>query len=639
MFSIEVVSQNLRWIAAIYKNRTEGEKYLENLKSLGHAVEELEMPHLHSFPVYAIERMSEGSPQNCFEHLSEPEYLQLIEHQQKNRSQKDDFEAYFTVYHFSTAHFQEPYENSLMGALDHIHVDDYYLDNELARLSLSESYIERMASDYNIAALFNLFEDLKNSSDKETKSNLAEGLLSLFANMDYDHACGKLTTDGINYLLPILEKAKILSNEPLLTYFSRAYLILLQEAINNQEPEETILLYMEKAIEVNESVIHSDDEELQEAYHNLAMAFELILEHKPSAYYLEQAYHNIQKSIAMDTNNGDWQLYLRLIFIPISATAPNDQKAISTLQLSEKSNFQQFAEEKFMQNNNISMTICQSIHQLKEHLKWHKLPEALFPEDLYSPWIERALDWEINSSGRIEVNENAHFLHNEGIRLERIDLLNKAAYLYQRLIDAVESPAFEVYYLAKNAEAISDIYLKQGELNKGYLYRNKATEIYETHIDTVMNNYSTHAHYTEFLFSNYFFDEPIHKPSIEELEKHAVLCEHEGNGHYSKPTSLRIKLALHENKEEKAIFLMSRLLILLELLYDEVNDLLDTTDASKHPSFYQLLLDTKALFQEISDHYYYHPKLRWDDVKDMSPDTIISTWENRKAELKEKFKA
>ncbi|UII26329.1 hypothetical protein LVD15_24030 [Fulvivirga maritima] len=309
------------------------------------------------------------------------------------------------------------------------------------------------------------------------------------------------------------------------------------------------------------------------------------------------------------------------------------------MQLLEKATFENFAEDQFRKNSNVSMNICKSLDQLKEHIAWKKLPEQLFPEDLYLPWLNQVLNWEIKSITKIEAHENAHYLHNEGVRLERIDLLEKAEEIYQRLIDATESPAFEIYYLASNTEAISDIYLKQGELEKAYLFRNKTTEIYQSNLDSIINNYSTHSHYTEYLFRNYFFDGPIIKSSANDLEKHATMCEDEGKGHYSKPTMLRITLALHENKEDKAIFLMARLLILLEQLFDETQNCLNHTDESLFPKFHSFLRETLAFFKETENGYYYDPKLRWDDVKDLSPKTIIDTWEERKAELREKFKS
>ncbi|UII26327.1 hypothetical protein LVD15_24020 [Fulvivirga maritima] len=311
MFSIEVISNDLRWIAAIYEQPSEGDKYLEELISFGHKPKVVEITNISTFPVYAIERMGEESPANYFEYLSESEYLQLIEYQQKNRSINDNYEAYFTVFFFQDAHFQHPYENSLMGALDHVHVSNYYLDGESANLSLNDTYIDRLVNNYDIEALFNLFEKLKNSSDEEAKTNLADGLVSLYAQMDYDHACGKLTTEGINSLLPILERAELLYDKPIDDCFSRAYLIMLEESVKNNAPEEEIKKFMEKAIEVNESIMHTSPEEQQDAYKQLAMVFETILEHKPSANYLEQAYLNIRKSIATAPTNGDWELYLK----------------------------------------------------------------------------------------------------------------------------------------------------------------------------------------------------------------------------------------------------------------------------------------------------------------------------------------
>lgn len=638
MYSIEVTSGDLKWIAAIYEAKTDGNTYLNDLKSHGHTFDEINLTHITSFPVYAVEHVTEGAPTNTFTYHTEPEYLDLIKHQQKNRSPKATFEAYFTVYLFSSPYFQHPYGHSLMGALDHVHVDDYFLDSETATLGLGSTYIDRMVDQYNLEALYALYDTLKNSADEEAKQELSDGLLQLFANMDYDYACGKLTTMGIDALLPILEKASSLSGESIPEYYSRAYLILLEEAIKNRAPKKVVQEYMDKAVEVNESILHATQEEEQEAYSNLALTFKLVLEYLPSAEYLQKAFSHIKKSIALDVTEGDWSLYLKLILIPVDASDPLIRQNIETLQADERIHFETFAKDHFAQNINLGLTISRSMHTVKDYIEWSKLPETLFPEQWYTSWLEKALLWQMDTRSRIALTENAHYLHNEGVRLQRIDLLEKAALLYQKLVEIADNPAFEIYYLANNAEALSDVYLHKGDKKKAYAYRNISTDIYENNFDIIRANFSTHLHYTEYLLRNFYFDGPINKSTIEQIEKHAQLAENEANGMYSKPAMIRLQLALHENKEEKATFLMARQLLLHESCMDkEVDKLLETSNETQYPTFFSFLKETEAFMHAIRENFYLDPTYKWKDICNMTPEDVMQAWQERKMELMQKF--
>src|SRR5690606_2026517 len=108
------------------------------LKAAGHenlVLKEISVPH---YPVYAIERTKKddaGNDQNYFEYASEEGYLQLIR-EQKLQQGEDDWEVYFNAYIFEETYFQDTLENSQMGALNHVHVDNYFLKRENAEESL-----------------------------------------------------------------------------------------------------------------------------------------------------------------------------------------------------------------------------------------------------------------------------------------------------------------------------------------------------------------------------------------------------------------------------------------------------------------------------------------------------------------------
>src|SRR5690606_726876 len=152
----------------------------------------------------------------------------------------------------------------------------------------------------------------------------------------------------------------------------------------------------------------------------------------------------------------------------------------------------------------------------------------------------------------------AHFLYKEGKRLSNITIIEAAIYHYQWLIERVEAPAFEVFYTASALENIAAIYLQNQEAAKADEFLNKAIAFYEEHLALVKSNPSVLMHYTEFLERCYHHQGNIQKPPLAHLHELAAQTEEEGEGMYSSPTMLRIRLALLESNEGDAVFHLTR---------------------------------------------------------------------------------
>lgn len=650
MHIIEVKSENLCWVAAVYFHENAGKDYLNLLKQAGHSHIEIKKLSVNDFPVYAIERThsDEMGEINYFEYMDEAGYFSLIGQQKQNKYHTDNFGLYFTAYYFNEDYFQHPYDKSFMGTVNHVYVDNYYLESEDAEKSLGETYIKRLVKNLNLDELDNIFDTYIKKGSTEQKKELGDAYYDSFCDMSYDFACGKLTDYGISLLLPVLDKASLLLKEDLLEAYVSAHMTLLEDAI--EKHPDKVNEYFQSAVNILEQFMKESPENEQEGKRNLGLVHEMMTEyHHFNLDFWSKSITYIKESIQIKPIEGDWFSYLKLLYVPyeIRRTQKIDSNtAVDELyrqwdeyRIKEIGVFKPFVKTMIDTDSNSSLPLALAYKRLKEYLVWLKDDLASFPENDYGYWINEAKQWQGQNTTRIDLTEAAFFFKAEGIRLDKIDLLETATRLFQKLIDKLEDTAFEVNYLAETWEAISNIHLKNKKYVLADKYLNKTVLLYDQFTNKVYSNPSVLMHYTKFLERCYLYPGNIVKPTLEKIKSLAQQTEEEGEGMYSEPTMLRIRLALYENKEKEAVFHVTRMLLQHELcIEDALRSLQQNPIVTPFPHLQEFLKDTLIFMKEIEENYYLDTKIKWDQLKVMDQDEIASSWEKRKIELKNREK-
>src|SRR5690606_13185729 len=144
-------------------------------------------------------------------------------------------------------------------------------------------------------------------------------------------------------------------------------------------------------------------------------------------------------------------------------------------------------------------------------------------------------------------------------------LLEKAIAMYERVLDKIDDNAFEIYYIAKLWQQISEIYHEKKQYDLADTAMSNALKTYQDNLDTIKNKPSTYLHYAEFLYELHKYEGNVAKPTTETLKQILIEVEEEAQGHYSRPVLMRMHTALIESDEHEAIYHLTKSLILHEL--------------------------------------------------------------------------
>src|SRR5690606_19666785 len=141
-------------------------------------------------------------------------------------------------------------------------------------------------------------------------------------------------------------------------------------------------------------------------------------------------------------------------------------KKISPSQLQPQKVLNEFMQKHESTSVKMPYLYALAFYNLSRHLEWFKLSQSIFPESPYIYWLEKSLLWYPETINRIDLSEACQLWGVEGVRLRRIDLLEKAIAMYEKVLDKIDDNAFEIYYIAKLWQQISEIYheKKQYEL-------------------------------------------------------------------------------------------------------------------------------------------------------------------------------
>ena len=651
MHIIEIEDKPQNWIAAVYSNEKEGAEYLKKITAKAeHKIVSHTFPS-DKFPVYIIEKYAtddSGKEYNYFEFTDEEGYIDLIRTQKQNQD-ADSFKVYFTAYCFEEDYFQESYGSSMMGAINHAHVDNYHLQREDSEKGLSFGYINRLANSWDFDSLDQFFLEYMKDGTTEEKEELANGYLSLFCTMTYDFACGKLTQEGIAKLLPIAEKTSLLMGEKLWDVYSSTYITLMEDAIRNHPDK--IDIYFKEAENAIYQNIKESPEEKQDGYKQLSFINELMAENRGfDQAHWEKAIKMIVRSIQIDPVQGDWFSYLKLVFLPYKiinkskvegVDSKTEKDLLKTWASNSKNEVKEFQKSALSLQNTypaVSLNLALAFKRFNEYVEWLN-SDIEFPEKDYLFWIDLAKQIEIQPATQLDLTEAGHFFYGEGKRLKRIDLLETAIKYFERLIEHIENPAFETYYKASCLEAIADIHYSNGNFLLAADYMDKTSAFYEENLALVKKNGSVLMHYAEYLERCYHYQANNPKPTIEKLEEFTQLAEEDGDGMYLSPIMLRIRLALLGQNEEEIIFQITKSLLLFELsMQDELEALKQKGVFSPYQRLNSFLNETFLFMSEVKENYYIDSQIKWLEVNKMNPDEVAKKWEERKEEIRKREK-
>jgi len=630
MYTVEINKENQKWLIALCVEKPSAEVYLDTLPDeISELASCFEVP-INDFPLIVIENCNyEISAKNYFEFCDFEELQAKIDLFRMNKVQ-DDQHVYFKYYYFSEDFFSSIPEKNYMCYTQCSNVTNEFLyENTLVTFFKEE--VKKRSSQYDIEGLDLLFHMIQKESSEEDKKYLAEcGYDSLFWDMNYDYACSKLTAHGIQSLMSMVDKMEVLLDKKLWQHRSFAYHILLSEACRN-EPKNAVAL-LKKTEESFLQYLESHPEESLEIHRLVAQAYRMMIDvdSKNAVQYWKSAMEEIQKAIDFSPENASWSSLLELLYEPFSK-----HKKIQIEQLKAK----QFLEEKLVElekqcGNKIACTLALAYQELEEFLEWKKV-EGVFPEmDAYH-WAEKALQNEIHETTRMDLHQCATFLHRFGLKYNRIDFLEKTIQLYERILKATSDCAFEVYYIASIWKEISAIYFKNQQQNLADNALTNAIETYANYIETVKSNPSIFMHYAEFMEYCYNYDGDIEKPTLAELKTIAEKVEMQSEGYLSYPYLLLARIALMENNEKQAICEISKSLLLHELCGEDVfPNFYIEIEKTKFEELKSFITTNQVFLKEISEGYYFDPKVTWRDISKMTSSEIVACWENRKIELK-----
>lgn len=630
MYITKIKQPTDTWIVSICQIEEDATTYLATLPASVQADAVLFEIPFEYFPFILIQNTD--LPHDSESYFEYCEFETLQARIENTRAQKVDSEdhSYFNYYYISEPYEQRVKEENYMKYLHHTSVTNDVL-NEPYPITLFHEEIKKNADNYDLDRMDQLFEHTKTkfTSAIEKEDLALNGYDSLFWDMNYDHACGKLTDEGIELLLPMVEKMELLLGEKKWEHRAFAQHILLEHAC--KEHPQTAFAILEETIKAFNNYIISNPEETLEIHRLVSLAYRWMMEVDPNNafYYWELALAEIKSAIDFSPEKASWSSLFELLYISY------EDVKITETQIDAQNSIQEKIEvlEKQL-GAAISYPIAFAYQQLREYFKWNKL-ENVFPESLALRWAEKSLAYNPIETTRIDLHESAEFFNKIGLQTNRIDFLVKTISIYERIIKGVDDYTSEIYCIIKIWKQIADINIKNIEYPLADKAIEQAQAIYNKHIELVKRNRSIYMHYAAFLEFCYNYDGNITKPTLAELKQIMKEVEIESEGFYSSPYVSLMHIALYESDEKQAILECTKSLILHELCAD--NTFIELSEEFESSSFNELkhfLHETKLFMEEVNENYYYNPDVKWKQLRTMTSEEIRAYWKKRKEEIR-----
>jgi hypothetical protein len=632
MYKIEIQQSEESWVVAISPDKNRIDEYLLALPDDLRILTTTEVIPPQAFPLVMLEYHEplEGAVSR-FEFCSLEALERRMEVLRKQKT-SDGEHVYFRYYFFEEEYMQDfPSENSLRYRT-HTAVTNAVLD-EPYKISVFHEQIKKYVSNYDVESLDMLFGQTQTlyTSSLEREDLAINGYESLFWEMNYDYACGKLTDVGIDYLIPMVDAMETLLGNKKWQHRSHALHIVLENACKKKSSRAISLL--QNTVNAFEQYLLSIPQETPDIHRMQAQAYQWMMEADTvnALSYWQQAVSEIQKAIEFSPQRAPWSSLLELVYVPCGL-----DKRIQAAQVEAQQKFVKTAvdlEQKL--GPEIAYRIAQAYQHLREYWEWKKIEKA-FPEEAALGWTEKSLAYEPPQISRIELHECTQFYHRIGSEKQRLDFLEKTIGLYKRMLTAVDDNVLEVYYICNVLKEIAGIHLKKKNIILADQVMQEAQQLYRQYNPAIRSNPSVYLRYAEFLEYCFFaYPGNIEKPTLAELKQVADEVEVQSEGFLSYPYLLLIKISLYENNEAQAVLELTKSLILHELCAEtEYEKLWEEYKSTAFHLLKKQLQEVLQLEKEVGENYYYNPELTWQKMRTMAADELMAYWENRKKEIR-----
>lgn len=627
MHIVQIKQPTETWIVAISQHKEDTTEYLATLSAETQAAAFLYEIPIEYYPFILIENTeTHHDSDSYFEFCDFEELQRRIDALHAHKTHSEDH-VYFKYYYISEPYGQTVTDENWMQYLRHTNVTNYTIEQPYL-ISFFHEEIKKNVAQYDLDRLDQLFEHTKTrfTSALEKEDLAINGYESLFWDMNYDYACGKLTQDGITCLLPMVDTMEVLLGEKKWKHRSYALHILLNEAC--EKKSEKALDLLKDTVDSFDQYLISEPEEKLDIHRLLSLAYKWMIpiDEDTALQFWQYAVLEIEKAIDFNPEKASWSLLFELIYEPF----PENQK-IAEAQLEAQKHFKAKAQElETTLGAVISYTIALAYQHLQEHLKWKNI-EQVFPEKTALHWTEKAIAYNPEEITRIDLHECAQFFYETGISTKRIDFLVKTISLYERISKTRTDCELEVYYIANLWKQIAEIHLENKQHTLADESIMQAISVYNKYPSTISTNFR----YAEFLEYCYTYEGNITKPTIAELKHISEEIEIQSEGYHSYPYILLMRVALLEQNETEAILQLTKSLILHELCadgtFEKLEEELKKSNFNKLKSFLQ---ETIAFMKEVEDNYYYDPQLKWKKLRTMLNEELVTYWEKRKEEIR-----
>lgn len=627
MHILQIKQPTDTWIVGISQHEEDLTEYLATLSAEIQADALLFEIPFEYYPFILIQNtLSSHNSDSYFEFCDFDELQRRIDAIRPHKIESEEH-IYFKYYYISEPYAQIVTDENWMQYMRHTCVTNYTLEQPYP-ISYFHEEVKKNASNYDLDRLDQLFEHTKTryTSALEKKDLAINGYESLFWDMNYDHACGKLTEDGITYLLPMVENMEILLGEKKWQHRSFALHILLNEACKtNSETASTLL---KDTVESFEHYLISKPEEKLEIHRLLSLSYQWMIQidADTALQYWHYALLEIEKAIDFNPEKASWSTLFDLIYTPF----PEHNEIMNAQEEAQTIFHEQALKLETTLGPAISYPIALAYQHLQEQLNWKK-QEHVFPKKTALRWTEKAIAYNPEEITRIDLHECAQFFYETGIKIKRIDFLIKTISLYERILKTRTDCELEVYYIANLWKEIAEIHIENKERALADEAITQAQSIYKKHISNTSPNFR----YAEFLEYCYSYGGNIIKPTIAELKQIANEIEIQSEGYHSYPYILLMRVALLEQNESEAILQLTKSLILHELCskssFDPLIEEVKEFDFNQLKSF---LNETKRFIEEVDENYFYDPEIKWKQVNVMSDEEVRAYWEKRKEEIR-----
>jgi hypothetical protein len=480
-----------------------------------------------------------------------------------------------------------------------------------------------------------LFERCKVSGTFQEKEELAEAYLDIFNEMCYDFACSKLTEEGILELYPIVEKIEFLKDSSEWSLRAQTYHILMEDS-EMREDNISVVRNGQLAIGALSKQLAEGAEEKYITYQSLSYCYYTLINYLPeeATLYWGKALQYIKEAILGNSREANWIQYFTVLY----SSLKQESSVLKERREQERTAFRNWSLALEEKEGALSFFIASQFIRFKEFSGDSESEGFIFPEKEYFFWLEKSLEDDLLDLSPMKISDAGHYYKKEGVRLQRIDLLERAlAYFEKIFYTSSNDELFCIYYISDVLENIALIYTKQGLSEKADSYLTNALQWNEDKQELIQGNFSLLIHYAEFLERCYHYKGNIPKPTLELIKSVVKKAESTGGGYYSGPYFLEARLALEQKNEHLVVACLCKNLLLHELcIENQVEEFYNYLTKGTYSYLEKFLENTLLFMKEVSEGYYFNPKITFAELNSMSEMEVIETWIIRKAEIKKR---